>query len=110
VETALWPNRGDTLARQTFEPIDTSRMNRLSRALSLRHCAHHLTHDGRAKGRGITIAVVAPRKIRSIRAAGGAIEISNDEPATLGNSADSVSSFDDLAWSVAECTRARRTG
>ena len=96
VETALWPNRGDTLALQTFEPIDTSRMNRLSRAL---RCDIALTTSPTmsSEGTSITIGGGGSTKIRSIRAAGGAIEISNDEPATLGNSADSVSSFDDLA-------------
>jgi serine phosphatase RsbU (regulator of sigma subunit) len=98
VETALWPNRGDTLALQTFEPVDTARMNRLARAL---RCDIALTTSPTMSsgGTSITIGGGRSRGIRSVRAAGGAIEISTDESAAPWDSAavDSLSSFGDLA-------------
>lgn len=96
VETALWPNHGDTLALQTFEPIDTSHMNRLARTL---RCDIALTTSPTmsSEGTSITIGGGGSTKIRSIRAAGGAIEISNDEPQAPEDSTDAETSFDDLA-------------
>jgi len=89
VETAIWP-RSDTLALQTYEPVDTTRMNRLARSL---RCDVVLATSPSISTGGNRLQVGDDKPTRRrISTAGGAITFSTDEPATGADSAfvDSV--------------------
>lgn len=83
VESAVWPGRvtgGDSLALQTFEPVDTTRMNALARMLG---CDVILfTSPSISKGETtITIGGGSPAATRRVKRTGGAIQVSGQDPA-----------------------------
>jgi serine phosphatase RsbU (regulator of sigma subunit) len=84
VETALWPRGGDTLALQTFEAVDTTRMSGLARNL---RCDALLVTSSTMSPGGTTLSITAgppkvvrTRNVRHFRAAGGAVEVGSDTP------------------------------
>lgn len=88
IETAVWPRGGDSLALQTFEPVDTARMNGFAR---LFRCDPVLfaSESVRSTRTQFTIGDRTPRGMRRITTGGGAIQIDTDEPAG-GASSDSA--------------------
>ncbi|HEX7078869.1 MAG TPA: SpoIIE family protein phosphatase [Candidatus Eisenbacteria bacterium] len=75
----LWPGRGDTLALQTLEPVDSTRLNAVARAM---RCDVLLAASPTmARGRSsITVSTSRPNTLRHFKAAGGAIDIATDAP------------------------------
>ncbi|HTM00185.1 MAG TPA: SpoIIE family protein phosphatase [Candidatus Omnitrophota bacterium] len=98
-ETALWPRGGDTLALQTFEPVDTTRVSRLARDLGCD--AVLMTSSTMFSGETKVTVGSKPRNQRHFRTAGGLVEIGTDQPLpdSISDSAaiDSLSSLGGLA-------------
>ena len=99
VETALWPRGGDTLALQTYEPVDTTRVSRLARDLGCD--AVLMTSTTMFSGETKVAVGPKPRNQRHFRMAGGIVEIGTDEPLPDGVSdsvaLDSLSSLGGLS-------------
>lgn len=83
VETALWPRGGDSLALQTFEPVDTTRMNQLARAL---HCDVVLMSSTSITSEEDSVRVRVGRQSgqTQLRIGGGVIALSTGDPKLKG--------------------------
>lgn len=81
-ETAIWQGAGDSLALQTFEPVDTARVSRLARALG---CDAVLIGSATLTSHDRKIALGGkPRTTRRFSTAGGIIQVGTDEPLPEG--------------------------
>jgi len=99
VETAIWPGSGDSLALQTFEPVDSTRVDEYARLVR----CNILLATSQTMSTGdntLNVGGKRPKTVRHFRAAGGAIEISTDTPLppAMSDSAalDSVERYDSL--------------
>jgi serine phosphatase RsbU (regulator of sigma subunit) len=85
VETALWPDAGDSLALQTFEPVDTTRVNGLAQLLRCDAILFASPSIAATETR-ITLGGNRTETVRRFRAAGGAIDITTGGPAGVAPS------------------------
>ena len=83
VETAVWPRDGDSLALQTFEAVDSTRMNGLARTL---HCDALLMSSTSITSDQDSVQIRARPKAgqTQLRIGGGVIVISSDDPKLKG--------------------------
>jgi serine phosphatase RsbU (regulator of sigma subunit) len=79
VETALWAHGRDSLALQTFEPVDSTRLNGFARLFRCDPVLFTSRSMSSSKTQ-ITIGDQVPRGMRRITTGGGAIQIDTDSP------------------------------